>query len=260
MLHFTTSGNGSENLVLLHGFMEDNSIWEDMEKFLSPSFTLIKIDLPGHGKSPTLGEIQTMEKMAGEVKKVLDHLKIENIHLLGHSMGGYVSLALAESHPSLLKSLSLFFSSTLADSFEKKDIRRRSIEVIQRDYKAFVKASIPNLFNSNELDVLSGKIQHAKKIAERNSIEGIKASQLGMAERPDRSFIFEKFQERILIIGGKHDNAIHTKTFFEHIPDQSNIKSYILDCGHNGHWEKPEICASILNTELLHHLPKKIIL
>ncbi len=42
----------------------------------------------------------------------------------------------------------------------------------------------------------------------------------------------------------------------KNLPDRTNIKSYILDCGHNGHWEKPGICAEIINTELLHNLPK----
>ena len=80
-----------------------------------------------------------------------------------------------------------------------------------------------------------------------------------MAERPDQTKVLENFQDRILIIAGKHDNAVKTETFFQHIPDNTNIKTYMLDCGHNGHWEKPEICATIINTELLHDLPKKLV-
>ena len=51
MLHYEISGKGKQNLVLLHGFMENLMIWEDLEKYLSKDFTLIKIDLPGHGLS-----------------------------------------------------------------------------------------------------------------------------------------------------------------------------------------------------------------
>ena len=72
-----------------------------------------------------------------------------------------------------------------------------------------------------------------------------------MAERPNRTKILLEFNLPILIIAGKHDNAVKTETFFEHIPNRKNIKTYILDCGHNGHWEKPIICSSIINTELL---------
>ena len=126
MLNFEISGNGKENLVLLHGFMENLSIWSEMEKSISEHFTLIKIDLPGHGKSEVLKEIHTMEFMAEEVKKVTDHLEIDHFHLLGHSMGGYTSLAFAEKFPKKLKSLTLFFSTYFADDAEKKEQRQKS--------------------------------------------------------------------------------------------------------------------------------------
>ena len=251
MLNYEISKNGKEPLILLHGFMENNTIWEDMEESLSDQFQLIKIDLPGHGKSEVLGEIHTMNLMAEEVKKVIDHLQFSKVHLLGHSMGGYTALAFAELYPENLKSLSLFFSSTLEDNDDKKDIRRRSIEIINRNYPSFVDNSIANLFSENERDILRDKIELAKKIAVETNTEGVKASQLGMAERPNRTKILLEFNLPILIIAGKHDNAVKTETFFEHIPNRKNIKTYILDCGHNGHWEKPIICSSIINTELL---------
>ena len=251
MLNYEISKNGKEPLVLLHGFMENNTIWEDMEESLSDQFQLIKIDLPGHGKCEVLGEIHTMNLMAEEVKKVIDHLQFSKVHLLGHSMGGYTALAFAELYPENLKSLSLFFSSTLEDNDDKKDIRRRSIEIINRNYPSFVDNSIANLFSENERDILRDKIELAKKIAVETNTEGVKASQLGMAERPNRTKILLEFNLPILIIAGKHDNAVKTETFFEHIPNRKNIKTYILDCGHNGHWEKPIICSSIINTELL---------
>lgn len=69
MLNFEKKGQGKETLVLLHGFMENISIWSDLEKNLSKDFTLLKIDLPGHGKSDILAEVHTMEMMAEEVKK-----------------------------------------------------------------------------------------------------------------------------------------------------------------------------------------------
>ncbi len=69
MLNFERTGNGRETLVLLHGFMENLSIWSDMEHHLSKDFSLLKIDLPGHGQSEIFGEVHTMELMAEEVKK-----------------------------------------------------------------------------------------------------------------------------------------------------------------------------------------------
>ena len=259
MLHHEISGNGKKPLVLLHGFMENTTIWDEMEAHLSKDFTLIKIDLPGHGKSKVYQEIHTVELMAEKVKEVIDALKLEKINLLGHSLGGYVSLAFAEKFPEILESMTLFFSTTLADDEEKKQIRTRSIAVIDENFETFVKTSIPNLFSNNEKDILEGKIELAKNIAKSTNKEGVKAAQLGMAERPDRTEILENLDAKILIIAGKYDNAVKTENLLKIIPEKTNIKTYVLDCGHNGHWEKPTICAEIINTELLHNLPKKLV-
>lgn len=259
MLNYELSGRGKIPLVLLHGFMENLTIWEEMENHLSDQFTLIKIDLPGHGLSKNYKEIHTMELMASEVKKVTDSLNLEKFHLLGHSMGGYATLAFAEKFPQVLTSITLFFSSYFADDEEKKEQRQKSLRIIKEAFPTYVNAGVPNLFNSNEKDFLEGKIELAKKIALSTNNDGVLAAVKGMIERTDKSSILENFAGKILIIAGKHDNAVKTDLMLNGLPDRTNIKSYLLDCGHNGHWEKPSICAEIINTELLHHLPKKFV-
>ncbi|MET3537408.1 alpha/beta fold hydrolase [Chryseobacterium limigenitum] len=259
MLHFEKKGNGKETLVLLHGFMENSFIWSDMEPHLSENFSLLKIDLPGHGKSDTYGEIHTVDLMADEVKKVLDHQKLEKVHLLGHSMGGYVSLAFAEKHPETLKSLTLFFSTYFPDDEEKKEQRIKSYRIIKDAFSHYARAGIPNLFNPNERDILEGKIETALRVALATNNLGALACVKGMVERTDKKYVLENLEAKILVIAGKHDNAVKTDKTIKNLPDKTNIKSYVLDCGHNGHWEKPAICAEIINTELLHNMPKNLV-
>ncbi|SEW48844.1 Pimeloyl-ACP methyl ester carboxylesterase [Chryseobacterium wanjuense] len=259
MLNFERKGNGKETLVLLHGFMENLSIWDDMEPHLSEKFSLLKIDLPGHGQSEILAEVQTMELMAEEVKKVLDDQNLKKVHLLGHSMGGYISLGFAEKHPEYLKSLTLFFSSYLPDDAEKKEQRIKSYRIIKDAFAHYVRAGVPNLFNPNERDVLEGKIETALEVALSTNNLGALASVKGMVERTDKKHVLENLDAKILVLAGKHDNAVKTELMIKNLPDKTNIKSYVLDCGHNGHWEKPSICAEIINTELLHHMPKHLV-
>lgn len=251
MLNFNTSGKGKEMLVLLHGFMEDNTIWEDMEPFLSENFTLIKIDLPGHGKSEIIAEVQTMELMAEEVKRVTDYIGLEKFHLLGHSMGGYTSLAFADKFPEKLKSLTLFFSTFYGDDEEKRQTRIKSYRIIQEAFPNYVNAGIPNFFSKNELDELQDKVALAKSIALSTDNLGALACMKGMIERTDKKNVIDSLESTILVIAGKFDNAINVTKLFQGLPDRKNVKSYMLDCGHNGHWEKPKICAEIINTELL---------
>jgi len=259
MLHFEKKGNGKETLVLLHGFMENTSIWSDMEPHLSENFSLLKIDLPGHGKSDILAEVHTMELMADEVKKVLEDQKLDKFHLLGHSMGGYTSLAFAEKYPEMLKSLTLFFSTYFADDEEKKEQRIKSYRIIKDAFAHYARAGIPNLFNPNERDILEGKIEIALKTALSTNNLGALACVKGMVERTDKKHVLESLEAKILVLAGKHDNAVKTEKTIKNIPDRTNIKSYVLDCGHNGHWEKPAICAEIINTELLHNMPKNLV-
>ncbi len=259
MLNYEISGNGPQSLVLLHGFMENLLIWEEMEKYLAKDFTLIKIDLPGHGLSKVSQEVFSMDFMAEQVKKVTDNLKLEKFHLLGHSMGGYVSLAFAEKFADKLKSITLFFSTFLPDDEEKKQQRRKSHRIIMESFPNYVRAGIPNLFNENEKDILEGKIELAKEIALATKPERALAAVKGMTERPDRTKVIENFEGKILVLAGKYDNAVKSDLLFKKLPEGTNIKSYLLDCGHNGHWEKPEVCAAIINTELLHNLPKNLV-
>lgn len=260
MLNYEVSGTGKEQLVLLHGFMENLLIWENLEEFLSKKFRLIKIDLPGHGRSEILGEVHSMEMMAEKVKELTDHLQLENFHLLGHSMGGYVALAYAEHFGEQLKSLTLFFSTFKEDDAEKKEQRRKSLRIIKESFKTYVAAGVPNLFNPNEKDILEGKMELAKEIALSTKTDGVLAAVKGMRDRPERKAVLENLDAKILIIAGKHDGAVKTDLMIKALPEKTNIKSYILDCGHNGHWEKPEICAAIINTELLHNMPKHFLL
>lgn len=259
MLNFERKGNGKETLVLLHGFMENLSIWSDMESYLSKDFSLLKIDLPGHGQSEILAEVHTMELMADEVKKVVEHEKTEKIHLLGHSMGGYTALAFAEKYPEALKSLTLFFSTYFPDDEEKKQQRIKSYRIIKDAFAHYARAGVPNLFNPNERDILEGKIETALETALSTNNLGALACVKGMVERTDKKHIMENLEAKILVLAGKHDNAVKTEVMIKNLPDRTNIKSYVLDCGHNGHWEKPGICAEIINTELLHNLPKKLV-
>ena len=125
MLHHEISGNG-KTIGFTSWFYGKYTIWDEMEAHLSKDFTLIKIDLPGHGKSKVYQEIHTVELMAEKkVKEVIDALKLEKINLLGHSLGGYVSLAFAEKFPEILESMTLFFSLQLQMMKRKKQIRKK---------------------------------------------------------------------------------------------------------------------------------------
>src|SRR5690606_32903791 len=104
--------------------------WDEWLEFL-PQRPYLRIDLPGFGNSDLMENL-TIEKMAEAVNAVLEHLNMERCIMVGHSMGGYVSLAFAEQHADKLAGLCMFHSHPFADSEEKKEGRMKAIEFIRK--------------------------------------------------------------------------------------------------------------------------------
>ena len=114
---YHSEGTGTP-IVLLHGFCFDSRMWEEFTPLLS-NFQIIRIDLSGFGHSELQKE-SSIKGMADCVHAVLKHLKIKKCVLIGHSMGGYVSLEFAKKHGELLLGLCLFHSHPLQIPMKKK--------------------------------------------------------------------------------------------------------------------------------------------
>ena len=89
-------------LILLHGYPLNRTIWKDVLPFLTDIADVITPDLRGHGQSPIPEGEYSMETMAADVIALMDSLGIETAVIAGHSMGGYVTLALLKYHPRAL--------------------------------------------------------------------------------------------------------------------------------------------------------------
>jgi pimeloyl-ACP methyl ester carboxylesterase/biotin carboxyl carrier protein len=95
-------------LVLLHGFTADSQSWAPFEKALGPTRPLIRIDLPGHGKSPKR-QVRNFQDLSRMIVEAFDEAtRGENeVHLVGHSLGAALALALADIRGRRIASLTL---------------------------------------------------------------------------------------------------------------------------------------------------------
>lgn len=210
-IRYTDTGKGRA-VVFLHGFLESREIWEDYAQALSRRYRVICIDLPGHGKSDCIGYVHRMERMADVVKDVLDELQLRRYILIGHSMGGYVSLAFAEKYVDNLRGLCLLHSTALADSAEKRLDRDRAIRVVKREPVRFTKPFIASLFAVATARYFSKEITQLRRIAARTSRQGIVAALEGMKIRRNREVVLKFAPYPVLLIGGKRDNVIPFET------------------------------------------------
>lgn len=209
-IFYSAKGTGKP-LVLLHGFLESSAIWEPFLEALARERMVITIDLPGHGRTGTLGEVHTMELMAKVVKAVLEKLSVEKATFAGHSMGGYVCLSFAEQFPGAIHNLILMNSTPEADTEERKTNRERAIKLIQKNKSAFIGMAISNLLPRESNRKYEKELQAIRNEALQFPEEGIIASIKGMKIRTDKIEVLKKFRNRKVIIAGANDPVLDWK-------------------------------------------------
>ena len=101
-IHYLDSGSGKE-LVLIHGFLGNNTLWTYQIKEFQKYFRVIAIDLPGYGKSSEAKPLNNIKKFSKAVEKLLHALKINNFYLMGHSMGGMIAQEIASKNKNIRK-------------------------------------------------------------------------------------------------------------------------------------------------------------
>jgi len=235
-ISYFTSGEG-KSIFLIHGFLESKEIWKDFATELSENYKVICIDLPGHGDSDIIGDIHSMEEMAEIIKHVADLLEISEFVLIGHSMGGYVSLSFAEKYPSYLKGLGLFHSQAIADSEEAKNNRDRACEIVKNNKHKYISTFIPDLFAPENVVKFQDEIKKLQNNVENILPDSIIASQKGMKKRTDKINVLLELDVPIMFIAGKQDSRVPIQKVMAQamLPKHSEI--LILSIGHMGYIE-----------------------
>ncbi len=96
---FEKSGQGDVTLVLVHGWNCDQTYWREQVEALADSFTIVTVDLAGHGASGLSRTDYTVHAFGADVAAVVAALDLHNVYLVGHSMGGSVIIEAARMLP-----------------------------------------------------------------------------------------------------------------------------------------------------------------
>ena len=234
---FKVKGKGRA-IVLLHGFLESSEIWTAYAEKLSRVYKVIVIDLPGHGQSDCFGYVHRMELMAQSVKAVLDSLHLRRYILVGHSMGGYVSLAFAAMYPENMKGLVLFHSIALPDTKEKRKDREKAIEFVKKNPATYAKEATKKLFAPLSIDFFRDKVELAQTISTSTPQQGIIAALEGMKVRKNREGVLKNSTFPVLFIAGKLDTTIPYERIRTQFALAKNTYTQILEnAGHMGFFE-----------------------
>jgi len=240
-LFFEEHGAGTP-VVFLHGFPFDHSIWMPLVPMLRDHARLILPDLRGFGQSPVTDDVYSMRLMAEDIAHLLDRLEIEKAVVVGHSMGGYITLSFAQAYPSRVLGLGLLATQSFADNPERRQARYKTAESVKHKGARVVASDmVKTLTPRQEL------VQSICDLILRTHPTGIVGALKGMAERPDLTGALSRMNVPAVVVSGAADQLMpreNIETLTQMLP-----KGWLVDIPGAGHMlmmEEPRLVADAL--------------
>ncbi|MFD2035064.1 alpha/beta fold hydrolase [Belliella marina] len=249
MIRYTKQGTGKP-IIFLHGFCETKEMWKTFSDQLANNFTIYCLDLPGFGESGLASKQISLEEVAVIIHDWMEEQKIQQPTIIGHSLGGYVALAMAELLGSELAGIGLFHSTAFADDEEKKHTRNKTIAFIKKHgVEKFIESFVPPLFAAQHQERLEEEITTLIQYGKKTAMETVLAYIETMRDRKDRFEVWKTFGGAKLMIAGTLDPAISIKASQQHKPYTTSY--YELNgVGHMGMFEERESCLKIIKAFL----------
>ena len=236
-----------EVIFLIHGFLENMNMWDEIVIELSKTHEIVRVDLPGFGNSDCLDDSLSMSLYAECVNQLILELNIENFTLIGHSMGGYFGLELLKICPEKINHFILFHSTAKADSEQKKNDRTRAIKMVKDKQNVYLKTAISFLFPEQFQASCSGDIQKMIEEAKNLHSSGIIAALKGMQQRKDCNDLLKIISCRKTYIAGTFDPLLNVAVLREEALSKEANFIEIENAGHMSHFECP---SETINTFL----------
>lgn len=248
-IRYYDEGQG-ETIVLVHGWPQTAYTWRYLLPALSKDYRVIAFDLPGTGESDS-AEVYDTKSISGIISNLLVALKIEQIHLVGHDVGAWISVTFALYYGSQLKSLTVidagipglmpeavfspqnaakiwqFYFHAIADIPE---LLTKGKETEYLNWYFSTKSYVKDAITENDLDIYVQAFQKKHGFEYYRSFTGSAAENLA-AEH--------KVQVPVLAIGAQY--AIGDGIGIAMVKVSDNVTSIIIpDCGHYVPEERPE--------------------
>lgn len=229
-------------IVLLHGFCGHSAYWQSVIPLLAFHHRVIVPDLRGHGHSGE-GLAQSsiaMTDFADDLHDLLEHLQIDRVHLFGHSLGGYITLAFAERYEARLASFGLVHSTAFPDREEAKAKRLGAIQTItEQGLTSFSATLAPRLVSAETRANSPSTLASLLEIAESTNAAAAIATIYGMRERPDRRDVIRDTPLPVLLLAGAGDDIVPVADTLAvtapHVTHEVLTRS-----GHMGMFEQPD--------------------
>ena len=203
MLNYVVEGEG-ETLLFIHGLSDNLLYWEVLASFLKKDYRILRVDLRGHGESPLGSDEISVDVYSDDLKSLLDELNINNVNIIGFSLGGSVALDFAIKHPDMVSSLVLMSTfSRCDDHFNQvfSEFKRH----LSRGFGDFYDYMIPKVLCPDVIENNREELRAIKEFASINAnVEAyIKAADAGLAFDVDGAL--SEIKAPTLVLAGRHD-------------------------------------------------------
>lgn len=241
---YTVKGEG-EPVVFLHGFCGSRHYFKSVAASLGPHYNAYYIDLPGHGDSKPM-QYHTLEDYVEQLHKWKLELGLGKITLIGHSLGGYLTLAYAERYPEHVLGFGLIHSTAFPDSDEGKEGREKAIQTIQKEgIEPFVESLVPKLFDKEFAKTHPKIVKRALDIAYKTDAKQAIRFLRAMRDRKDRRRIVTETTFPQLLVAGETDEVVPSyKTFIGE--SKQATEKVIEDAAHMSIYEQPDKLSDII--------------
>lgn len=142
-LHYTETGKGNTAIVFVHGWLGNVNWWNGQETFLKDSYTVVKIDLGGHGKSDRTRKNWTAEQYADDIKTVVKQINMADVILVGHSMSGAYVLQAALDLPQVKALILIDTLKDLDQVFTPEQAEQYMFDFYRNDFKSAIEDIMP---------------------------------------------------------------------------------------------------------------------
>lgn len=243
--HWIEAGAGPA-IVFLHGLPFHKGLWSRNMDSLSHRWRAIAPDLRGFGESGLPEGEASVDAYADDVAALIEHWGTGPVVLAGHSMGGYVALALARRRPELLRGLVMVASRATADTEDAAANRRAVAARLRTENPAFVADSMaPKMLPTGQRD--PSVLAQVRSLMEPLRADGIAHAQLALASRPDSTPSLGSISCPALVVAGERDAVVPLSESGIFAANFANGRLEVIEgAGHLLSWERPREFEAIL--------------
>jgi 2-hydroxy-6-oxonona-2,4-dienedioate hydrolase len=237
-------------VVFIHGLGGSIESWTNNVEFLSNTFRIIALDLPGFGLSDKPKVSYTINFYVNFLEKFIKKLRISHFFLIGSSLGGHIAVEYTLRNRKKVDKLVLISpAGSLPKSFKGTPALKRFIKIV----KAKSSNDIYRILSSIDHSIVDHS--YANIVYKRLSLPGAKDAFIsalkGSANAPRYNNKLEKIHTNMLLIWGKEDNMIPLK-YVRPFMNHGNSRIIIIEnCGHRPHVENPKLFNKMVSDFLI---------